>query len=100
MQLEQGYTSVGRVLSDDVCRELIAMYTEDARFRSSVVMERHNFGVGDYKYFANPLPRAIADVRERFYAELAPVVNHWMEHLRLKTRYPDTLAEFTARCAK
>lgn len=97
--LEQnGYASLGRLLSDAQCRELIASYADDAAFRKTVVMERHNFGIGDYKYFSYPLPRVIAELRESVYARLVPVANQWMDELRLSTRYPGHLDEFIARC--
>src|SRR5215469_8747800 len=97
---KNGYANVGRILSDDACRELIAMYSDGARFRSHVVMERHNFGVGDYKYFANPMPQAIAELREQWYPRLAVVANEWMSALKSSTRYPEALDEFRDRCAR
>lgn len=99
MLIDSGFTSLGRVLSDDQCRELIALYANDSAFRKTVVMERHSFGVGDYKYFAYPLPRIVADVREAMYAKLAPIANQWMEELRVPARYPQRLEEFIERCA-
>lgn len=96
---ERGYARAGAVLSEKTCRELIALYENDALFRKHVVMERHNFGVGDYKYFANPLPSTIAALRDQAYAPLSRIANQWMESLRVATRYPQVLEEFLARCA-
>jgi hypothetical protein len=95
---ERGYAHAGRVLSDEECRELIALYENDALFRKHVIMERHNFGIGDYKYFANPLPQVVGDVREQAYSPLASIANQWMESLRVAARYPGQLDEFLARC--
>lgn len=97
---ERGYAHAGRILSDEACREMVALYENDALFRKHVMMERHSFGVGDYKYFANPLPKAVATLRERAYPPLATVANQWMESLRVPTRYPAQLDEFVARCAQ
>ncbi len=97
---EKGYYRAGRVLDDAACRELIAMYDDDDRFRSRVVMERHNFGRGEYKYFADPLPQRIQTIREAAYAPLATVANRWMDRMRVELRYPDALAAFLARCAQ
>jgi len=96
---ENGYSLTGPLLSAAQCRDLIALYGDDARFRSHIVMQRHNFGAGDYKYFAHPLPPAVADLRERFYGPLTQVANEWMKEMRRPTRYPAALAEFLARCA-
>jgi hypothetical protein len=62
-------------------------------------MARHRFGVGEYKYFARPLPEIVARLRELLYERLAPVANGWMEALGERTRYPAGLAEFRDRCA-
>lgn len=96
---ERGFCKAGRVLDDAACEELIALYDDEARFRSRVVMERHNFGRGEYKYFANPLPDAVHALRAAAYEPLAAIANRWMEELRSPLRYPSALDEFTARCA-
>lgn len=97
---QNGYALTGRMLSDDQCRALIALYSDDDAFRSHVIMERHNFGVGDYKYFADPLPCVVAELRERMYPPLANVANEWMSALKLHARYPGELSEFLDRCAR
>ncbi len=97
---EKGYFRAGRVLDETQCRELISFYDDDARFRSRVVMERHNFGLGEYKYFANPLPALIDSVRHEVYAQLAPVANRWMDRMRSGVSYPATLDAFLERCAE
>jgi len=94
----RGYAIVPALLSVAQCAELRARFDEDALFRNTVVMERHGYGRGVYRYFGYPLPPLVADVRERTYAQLAPLANAWAEALREPSRYPATLPEFLARC--
>jgi hypothetical protein len=96
---EQGYARIANALSAAECRALRAMYDDDALFRSRVVMERHNFGSGEYKYFSYPLPDAIARLREHLYRELAPLANRWNEHLGIAQRYPLALQQYLLQCA-
>ena len=96
---ERGHARTTPVLRADECRALAALYGDDARFRKRVVMERHRYGLGEYKYFASPLPGLVGELREHAYAPLAAVANRWMEALRLDERYPATLAAFLERCA-
>ncbi|HEY0613193.1 MAG TPA: 2OG-Fe(II) oxygenase [Candidatus Elarobacter sp.] len=95
---ERGYAVLPALLPPERCAELRAAFDDDAAFRNTVVMERHGYGRGVYRYFAYPLPRAVAELREALYARLAPVANAWAEALREDTRYPATLAEFLERC--
>ncbi len=94
----RGYAQGGPLLSDDECAQLIAQYGDDGVFRSRIVMERHNFGVGEYAYYAEPLPALVAALREALYERLAPVANRWTEALARPERYPPRLPEFLARC--
>ena len=94
----QGSAVVPRLLDAPACRALAASYREDSLFRSRVVMARHGFGRGEYRYFAYPLPSAVAALREAFYPRLVPIANRWNERLGLTLRYPATHAEFLARC--
>ncbi len=96
---ENGYFRAGCVLDETQCTELISAYEDDARFRSRVIMERHNFGVGEYKYFADPLPAVVDSLRHDVYADLAPVANRWMERMRSGVSYPPALDAFLERCA-
>jgi len=79
------------------CGSLIAAYDEDERYRKRVDMAAHNFGRGEYRYFADPLPPLVAELREVLYARLVDVANRWNERLRDETRFPATLASFTER---
>jgi len=88
------------VLTPEECGSLAALYDEESRFRSRVEMERHRFGVGDYKYFAYPLPPLVAELRRHAYPPLAAIANRWMESLGSPARYPPTLEAFLARCAE
>ncbi len=95
---EQGYALLPGVLDPDECARLIALYGDDSRFRSRIDMARHRFGVGDYKYFAAPLPSLVAELRQALYPPLSRIVNGWMEALGTEVRYPDDLDSFLARC--
>ena len=86
------------LLDAEECRALAGFYDSDERFRSRVVMARHGFGRGEYRYFAYPVPAAVAELRERLYAHLAPIANRWHERLDVAARFPATHAEFLARC--
>lgn len=93
-----GSAILNRCLSPDECRQLVSLYDEEAQFRSRIVMARHGFGRGEYKYFAYPLPAVILALRSALYARLAPLANAWMSRMRLETRFPDTHDAFIARC--
>lgn len=98
-QLDQhGYALTPPLLSPIECDELIRLYTDINVFRSRVVMARHNFGRGEYQYFAAPLPPLIAELRESFYPPLAAIANAWMERMDKAERFPATLPEFLAVC--
>ncbi len=93
-----GVALTGRLISDEVCDTLSALYGNDKSFRSRVVMARHGFGSGEYKYFDYPLPQPIDALRLALYTHLAPIANSWMEAMGVAHRYPDTLEEMLARC--
>ena len=94
----QGSAVIPQLLSALECRSLAALFVQDRLFRSRVVMARHGFGRGEYRYFAYPLPAQIAPWREALYARLAPIANTWNERLGLELRFPAVHAEFLARC--
>jgi hypothetical protein len=93
-----GWATIKNALDPDQCRAIAALYDEDRRFRSHVVMARHGFGQGEYKYFGYPLPRIIADLRSGLYVRLASLANRWNEAMGLAVRYPHAHAEFITRC--
>jgi hypothetical protein len=94
----RGWATLAGVLDGDQCRALAALYDEDALFRSHIVMARHGFGQGDYKYLSYPLPEAIAGLRSALYARLAPVANRWNDVLGVTAQFPLTHDEFLERC--
>jgi len=96
----QGYALTDRILLPTECAELVRSYCEEGLFRSRVVMARHNFGRGEYRYFAEPLPTLVADLRELFYPQLAIIANLWVERMGQAERYPATLGKFLEVCSK
>jgi hypothetical protein len=86
------------LLSENECAELAASYADDTLFRSRIVMARHGFGRGEYKYFADPLPELVAGLRAALYPPLAAIANRWNAALGLDARYPAEHGEFLARC--
>jgi len=94
----RGCAMVEGLLSATECDALAAMYQEHDRFRSRVVMERHGYGRGEYKYFAYPLPELVAELRSELYPHLAPIANRWSAALRREATFPDTLEQFIERC--
>jgi uncharacterized protein len=93
-----GCATVERLATADECAALAALYADDARFRSRVVMARHGFGRGEYKYFAYPLPPFVAGLRTALYAQLAPFANCWNAAMGIDARYPPRHADFVERC--
>jgi hypothetical protein len=93
-----GYAVTGPVLSPDECMALAATYDLDERFRSRIVMARHGFGRGEYKYFAHPLPEVVAALRTALYPSLSSIANRWNGVLGSAVRYPDDHEAFLARC--
>lgn len=94
----RGCAMLEALLSPHECRALAGFYAHDKLFRSRVVMGRHGFGRGEYKYFGYPLPDAVASLRSAIYPRLAPIANRWNAAMGIDVRYPDTHAEFLARC--
>lgn len=94
----QGAAVLPGLLALAQCRAIAAMYDDDARFRSTVVMRRHGFGSGEYRYFAYPLPEPLASLRPALYARLAPIANGWNARMGLEASYPATHDSFLARC--
>ena len=88
----RGYAVLPQLLTASDCASIAAMYPDDTRFRSRVVMQRHGFGRGEYQYFAYPLPDAIRVLRARLYERLAPIANRWNEELGNTQRFPVLIA--------
>jgi hypothetical protein len=94
----QGCAVLKGLLSADECEALAVLYPDDGRFRSRVVMARHGFGRGEYKYFSYPLPDLIADLRPRLYARLVGVANRWNQAMGIDVSYPERHEAFVQRC--
>jgi uncharacterized protein len=97
---ERGASLVERLLSPEECRAVAALYPDNSRFRSQVVMARHGFGRGEYKYFSYPLPDLVGGLRAALYPQLAPIANRWNDRMGIETRYPLAHDEFLALCHK
>jgi uncharacterized protein len=97
---ERGWAKTPPFLTSRECSSLIRLYPQEGRFRSRVDMERHRFGVGDYKYLARPLPPLVEQLRVHAYPPLAAVANRWTKALGLAESFPPNLAAFLARCAE
>ena len=95
---DHGWAMVEKLLTVDECEAIAGLYDDDGRFRSHVVMARHGFGRGEYKYFRYPLPAIVAGLRRAIYPNLAPIANRWNESMGVDVRYPDAHADFIARC--
>ena len=93
-----GCATTGVVLTPPECRALVASYQADELFRSRVIMARHGFGRGEYKYFSYPLPAVIAALREAFYPPLAAVANRWNEAMKIARRFPEDHGAYLAAC--
>ena len=94
----EGFATTGVVLTAAECRALATLYDQETGFRSRVIMQRHGFGQGEYRYFDRPLPDAVQCLRERLYPELARVANRWHETLAVGRRFPATLAAWLKVC--
>lgn len=94
----RGWAILPGLLNPTTCAAIAAGYDDPARFRSQVVMARHGFGRGEYRYYRYPLPDPIAGLRTALYPSLVGVANRWHERLGIPTRFPGHHAEFLARC--
>jgi hypothetical protein len=93
-----GHAVLPGLLDPDECDDVTSLYEERDTFRSHIVMQRHGFGQGEYRYFAYPLPKIVARLRESAYPPLARLANTWNERLGVAGEYPSTLEAFTAQC--
>jgi hypothetical protein len=94
----QGSAMIEQLLTPQQCAALAALYPDDTRFRGRIVMGRHGFGRGEYKYFSYPLPDVIAELRPALYAQLSAVANRWNEAMGIDIRYPESHEAFLKRC--
>ncbi|WP_199738946.1 2OG-Fe(II) oxygenase [Corallococcus sp. CA054B] len=94
----RGCAVLEHLLTPDECEALALLYDVDEAFRSRVVMARHGFGRGEYKYFDHPLPEVVTELRTALYPCLAPIANRWNTAMGIDVRYPDAHADFLARC--
>lgn len=95
----QGWAALRGLLSQEECLATAGLYdADDSRFRSRVVMARHNYGRGEYRYFSYPLPDKIAELRSELYPRLAPVANRWHRTLGIDVQFPERHPDFLARC--
>jgi uncharacterized protein len=95
---ERGYAVTPRLLTAEECRGLAALYPRQDVFRSRVIMQRHNFGRGEYQYFRYPLPCVVESLRQAIYPRLAVVANIWREKLNEEGRFPRSLAAYLDEC--
>jgi len=94
----QGYATLPGLLARRECEAITSLYADDAHFRSRVVMERHAFGLGEYKYLRYPLPPLVEALRRACYPRLVPVANRWRTLLREKGRFPVDLDAYLRDC--
>jgi hypothetical protein len=94
----EGNAIIKGILSPDECDKIAALYQEEKIFRSHIVMERHGFGRGEYRYFRYPLPALIRSMRTSLYPHLVPIANGWNETMGIETRYPTIHADYIQRC--
>ena len=97
---EHGYATTPPLLLTEECRRLAALYPSQDPFRSRVIMQRHNFGRGEYQYFRYPLPAAVERLRQAIYPHLAPIANDWREKLNDEGRFPPSLDAYLHECHK
>ena len=93
-----GWAMLEKLLTAGECQAIARLYADHGQFRSHIVMARHGFGRGEYKYFKYPLPEAVAGLRTALYRRLAPIANQWNAAMGIEVRYPDTHGDFIARC--
>ncbi|MGH9631180.1 MAG: 2OG-Fe(II) oxygenase, partial [Bryobacteraceae bacterium] len=93
-----GCATIEGLITRQECDALAELYPQDDIFRSRVVMARHGFGRGEYKYFSYPLPDLIAELRTAVYPRLVPIANRWNEALGIDVRYPEKHTDFIERC--
>jgi hypothetical protein len=94
----QGWAVLPKLLGAVECEATAGLYGSGEGFRSQVVMARHGFGRGEYRYFAYPLPPLVEGLRTALYPRLAPIANGWHERMGMAARFPAAHADFIKRC--
>ena len=94
----QGFAVLPGLLQPEECDRIACLYDQPGGFRSQVIMARHGFGRGEYRYFSYPLPPMVQGLRERMWPYLAPIANRWHEAMGMAVRFPETHAGFLGRC--
>ena len=95
---ERGYALSGPLLHADECASLAAIYNHRERFRSRIEMARFQYGVGEYRYFAQPLPALVVELRAALYRRLAPIANRWSKLLGDGQKFPRSVGEYLKAC--
>lgn len=95
---EKGYALIPQLLSSETCQQLINDYNKPDGYRKTIIMEKNNYGLGQYKYFDYPLPDIVQTIREEVYPKLAPIANNWMKLLKIDQSFPDSFQELQKLC--
>ncbi len=95
---DKGYAIIPQFLDNNQCNSLAALYDNPSLYRKTVVMERHRFGLGEYKYFSYPLPETIASIRENIYPYLSAIANTWMKALNINNSFPSRIEALHKQC--
>lgn len=93
-----GCAVMPKLLTPEECRSISALYPDESHFRSHIIMARHGFGKGEYRYFRYPLPDLIGGLRTALYPHLAGVANAWNQRMGIDERYPDQHSAFLKQC--
>jgi hypothetical protein len=94
----QGWARLPKLLDVQSCNALVSLYDSNNGFRSRIIMARHNYGRGEYRYFDYPLPALVQQLRTQWYSQLVTIANQWQQALKTEVRFPDDHAAFIARC--
>ncbi|WP_372396256.1 2OG-Fe(II) oxygenase [Azospirillum sp. HJ39] len=94
----QGWAVFPQLLTASECDGIAGLYGDGAAFRNHVIMARHGFGQGEYRYFSYPLPDLIQRLRTALYSRLSPIANRWSERMGIDVRFPDDHSDFLERC--
>jgi hypothetical protein len=95
---KRGYATISALLSAEICRGLVGLYSSEDAFRRRVVMQHHAYGRGEYKYFRYPLPGTVEALRQAIYPDLAPIANRWRDRLNEEGRFPPSLDVYLKQC--